>query len=765
MPSPPRPANGPFARVLSTMPRLVRSLAIVATATSLCAQGYQCSLLANQDLHAPYSGMWGYVAPNNKEYALLGTTTGIAVIDCTIGSAPVERGWFPWVASTWREVRTYSTYAYVTTEASGGFLVIDLTNPDAPVSLGVRGTGQYGNAHNLGVDMATGRIYIVGTNNGVAVYDGAANPANPPFLGYAAPSGNNNYFHDLSIENGYGYGSMIYTGIFRIWNMSTFPPTTLSDSLTPSAFTHNVWPTANGNICVTTDERDGSLLRFYDTSNKSAPIARGQMTMNPVSIPHNAYIIGNVAHTAWYTEGYQCVDFSDPTTPVVVASYDTWPGASGGFNGAWGCFPFLPSGNVYISDRATGLYVLHPDLTDLAITHTALADTTNEDGPYAVVANLASSHAIQSATVRYRVDGGVEQSVAMTPTLVPGQWSGSIPGQNAATTIEYHIDAVDARAARRSPRIGENRFLVGTRVSRWLDDFEASVGWTTGGTASDWQLGAPTGRAGFSSGMGWQDPLLAASGNNVRGNDLGGTGFNGAYANSQNSFLQSPAVPTNGVQGLRLRFRRFLSLVAGDQARLLVNGSLVWSTAAATYDTKWEWIEHDISALTNSAANVVVRFELQTDASNAAGGWQIDDVELFTLHDAAPANVYGVGTPGTGALVPVLGLSAAAVLGTTTQVQGSSLLANSAAILALNLQSASLPALGVQVLVEPVGAALLTSLTSGTGTASWPFAVPASLALDNVYLYAQTLVLDAGSPGGLFSASAGLRFRSCISAP
>lgn len=746
------------------MPRFVRSLAVALTATSLFAQGYQCSLLANHDLHAPYSGMWGYVAPNNKEYALLGTTTGIAVIDCTIGTAPVERAYFPWVASTWREARTYSTYAYVTTEAAAGFMVIDLTNPDAPVNLGIVGAANHGNAHNLGVDMGTGRIYIVGTNNGVAVYDGAANPANPPFLGYAAPSGNSNYFHDLTIENGYGYGAMIYTGIFRIWNMNTFPPTVVSNSLTPSAFTHNVWPTANGNICVTTDERDGSLLRFYDTTNKSAPIARGQMTMNPVSVPHNAYIIGNVSHTAWYTEGYQAVDFSDPTTPVVVASYDTYPGASGGYSGAWGCFPFLPSGNVYISDRSTGLYILKPHLTDLAIAHAPLADTTDEAGPYTVTANLSSSHAITSATLRYRVNGGAQQSVAMTPTLVPGQYAGNIPGQIAASHVEYHIDAVDAQATRRSPRIGENRFLVGTRVSRWLDNFEASVGWTSGGTASDWQLGQPAGRAGFSSGFGWQDPLLATSGNNVRGTDLGGTSFNGAYANSQNSYLQSPAIPTNGVQNLRLRFRRFLSLVGGDQARLLVNGSLVWSTAAATYDTQWQWIDHDISALTNAAAQVVVRFELQTDAANAAGGWQLDDVELYTLHDAAPTVTYGVGTPGTGTIVPLLGLSAAAVLGTTTQIQGSSLLANSAALLALNLQSASLPALGVQVLVEPTGAALLTSLTA-TGTASWPFVVPASLALDNIDVFAQTLVLDGGSPGGLFSASAGLRFRTCISAP
>ncbi len=740
-------------------------LVVLGLAVSASAQGFNCTLLANLDQHPDYSGMWGYVAPNGKEYALLGTTDGIAVIDCSIGTAPVERAFFPWAASTWREVRTYGTYAYVTTEAVGGFMVIDLTNADAPVNLGVVGSAQFGNAHNLGVDLGTGRIYIVGTNNGTAVYDGAANPANPPFIGYAAPGGTSEYFHDITIENGYAYGSMIYEGLFRILDVTTWPPTVLSSSLTPSAFTHNAWPTANGNITVTTDERDGSLLRFYDTTNKSAPVPRGQMTMNPTSIPHNAYIVGNVSHTAWYTEGYQAVDFSDPATPIVVASYDTWPGASGGFNGVWGCFPFLPSGNVYVGDRSTGLYVLRPHLTDLAIAHTPLPDTTDEHDPYAVVVNLTSSHAIQSATLRYRVDGGAFQSVAMAPTAVPGQWSANIPAQNAPRTVEYHVDAVDAQAARRSPRRGEHRFLVGTRAVRWSDNFEASVGWTSGGTASDWQLGQPRGRAGFSSGFGWQDPLLATSGNNVRGNDLGNGTGNGAYANSQNSFLQSPAIPTNGVQGLRLRFRRFLSLAPSDQARLLVNGNLIWSAPAAVYDEEWQWIEHDVSAQTNAAAQVVIRFELQSTSTNAAGGWQIDDVELSTLHDAAPGVPYGAGTPGTGNVVPVLDLATPALLGTTAQLAGSAMFPNGVALLVLNFQPADVPALGIQVLVDPVGAAILSAPTSPAGAASWPLPLPPAPSFDNIWLYGQVAAIDPGAPGGLLSASRGLRFRTCVSAP
>lgn len=737
--------------------------------TSVQAQGYQCTLLGTHDQHAPYNCMWGYVAPNGKEYALLGSQSGTVVIDCSIPTAPVERGWFPWMTSLWREIRSYGQYVYVVTEAAGGFQIISMQNPDAPVNLGIFGAAQFNNAHNLGVDLGTGRLYIVGTNNGTAVYDLAANPANPPFLGYALGSGStggvSNYVHDVTLENGYGYAGMINSGRLRIWDLSTFPPTTLSDSITPSAFTHNAWPSANGNITVTTDERAGSVIRFYDTTVKTAPVPLGQMTVATNTIPHNAYIKGNIAHVSWYVEGYQAVDFSDPTTPVVVASYDTLPGAASGFTGAWGCFPFLPSGNVYISDMVTGLYVVRPNLTDLAIAHVPLDDTPFEHQPYVVSATLTGSNPVQTVTLRYRLDGGAEQSVAMTPTAVPGQWSGSIPAQDAVRNIEYHIDAVDTVAARRSPRRGENRFLVGTRVVRWQDDFEGANAWTTGGTANDWARGAPYGRVGSSLSLGWQDPMRATSGQNVYGNDLGSATVNGAYASSANCWLQSPVIATNGQSGLRLRYRRWLSVADSDTARLLVNGQQLFSVATGLYDTDWQWIEHDLSGVPGIASSATIRFELQTGTTNAAGGWNIDDVQLITLHDGAPAIVYGTGTPGTGGIVPALAISAPAQLGTTTQLQGSAMLANSIGLLALNLAPADVPVLGVQLLVDAAAVALLASPISASGTASWPFPVPSSLTLDNIWLYAQVLPLDPAGPGGLLAASAGLRFRTCRSAP
>lgn len=746
--------------------------AALAAASSLLpqqavAQGLNCQLLGTFNQYSAYNDVWGYVAPNGDEYALLGATTGMVVVDCTNPANPVQRGYFPWATSTWRDMRTYSHYAYVSSEGGAGFQVVDLANPNAPTLVGYVGTANSGNAHNVCIDVAAGKLYLAGCNTGTPVYDLAANPANPPFLGYALGSGNANYFHDLCVENGYAYGSMIYNGQLRIVNVNAglnFNLGTLSNTTTPSVFTHNAWPNAAGTLVATTDERAGGVVKLYDITNKNAPIARGQFTPNSVAIPHNAFIVGNLCHVSWYTEGYQCYDISDPNNPVQVAAYDTWPGASGGFNGAWGVYPFQPSGNIYVSDISTGLYIVRPQITDMQIQHTPLVDTNDEDGPYTVLADITSSNPLASVTMSYRVGGtGAFTSVPMAPLGVGSLYTANIPGQDAVTSIEYHIDAVDSQAARRNPAQGEYSFLVGSVSTVWRDDFEQDLGWTHGQTATqdDWQRGTPAGRSGTSGGFAWSDPGSAYSGTNIWANDLGGTGFNGSYNNNVGNWLQSPAIPTGGATGLVLQFRRWLSLAALDTVTLKVNGATVWSTNAANQDTGWTLVQYDVSSILDSATTATIRFELATNANNVAGGWAIDDVELLQFSDAAPPLLYGNATAGTGNVQPAISMSAPAALGTTTTIQGSSMLGSAPAILAINLADTLQNVNGIEVLVQPAGAAVLFTLTDGSGFANWPFAVPTSVAFDNLYLYSQAFVLDAGSANGQAAATVGMRYRVC----
>ena len=333
------------------------ALLSAALAAPLSAQGVNCQLLGQFNNHGPFNDVWGYAGPNGTEWALLGSTTGTVVVNVTNPANPIETGWFPFGSSTWRDIRTYGNYAYVVTESTAGCQVINLANPNNPQLVGTFGTQISGNAHNVCVDLGTGLLYLVGSNAGTPVFDLNVSPTNPPFIGTIT----SNYNHDLCVENGYAYASQISSGVLRILDANTaFPYNSLSTTTTPGAFTHNAWPNAAGTICVTTDENTGGVVKFYDITNKSNPIPLGQFTPNPGSIPHNAFIVGDRCHVSWYTEGYRCIDISDPNNPVEIASYDTWPGNSGGFNGAWGVYPFLPSGNILVSDRSTGLYIVRP---------------------------------------------------------------------------------------------------------------------------------------------------------------------------------------------------------------------------------------------------------------------------------------------------------------------------------------------------------------------------------------------------------------------
>ena len=78
----------------------------------------------------------------------------------------------------------------------------------------------------------------------------------------------------------------------------------------------------------------------------------------PESTPiHNIFVKGHFAHISYYKDGYVVLDISDPTNPQLAGWYDTYPSPSGTYEGAWGCYPYFPSGTVVISDINTGLYV------------------------------------------------------------------------------------------------------------------------------------------------------------------------------------------------------------------------------------------------------------------------------------------------------------------------------------------------------------------------------------------------------------------------
>lgn len=319
------------------------------------------------------SNIWGYVDSLGNEYALVGAQNGLSIVDVTNPTNPIVKFTVAGTNSYWREVQVHGKYAYVTTEGCClGLQIINLSNLPASVSSkywtgsgAIAGT--LGRIHSLHI--RNGYAYLNGSQlfGGAALIVSLADPWNPSYISNTAVnfSGNFRYVHDCYVRNDTLWGAHIYGGFFSAFNISNKAnPVLISTQNTPNNFTHNTWMSDNGSsFLFTTDEVSNSYLAAYDVSNTSNIALLDRLQGNPGSgsIIHNTYIRNNFAINSYYKDGVTIVDVSRPKNLITVGRYDTYTqGAGNGFNGAWGVHPFLPSGNLVVSDINNGLFVLTP---------------------------------------------------------------------------------------------------------------------------------------------------------------------------------------------------------------------------------------------------------------------------------------------------------------------------------------------------------------------------------------------------------------------
>ncbi|MEO8068391.1 MAG: choice-of-anchor B family protein [Flavobacteriales bacterium] len=409
--------------------RLLLCSALLTTAT-VQAQ-VNMSLLGDIDYQSTHeshlSNIWGYADELGNEYALIGVngdtaqanTGGLAVVDVTNPVVPVELAFISSANSQWREIKTYGDYAYITTEASAGLLIVDLSplpqSTTLPSSV-FMGSG-WTTSHSLFIDEAAGRLYLHGSNRGnggVIIYDLTQDPMNPVEIGeYDAT-----YCHDSFARGDTLYAAQIYDGVVSIVDVSDPQnPVLLATQNTPSNFTHNVWLDASGDHMFTTDEVANAYVGSYDISDLGNIQEIDRLRSDPVNgaIPHNTYWLNGYLVTSYYTYGCVVYDASRPQNLVEVGRFDTSPFAGNSFNGAWGVYPFLPSGNLLISDIEGGLRILgvtytsacwlEGTITDqgttfpingvqVSIVGTGITDATGLDGAYASGYHAAGTYDI-----------------------------------------------------------------------------------------------------------------------------------------------------------------------------------------------------------------------------------------------------------------------------------------------------------------------------------------------------------------------------------
>ena len=317
--------------------------------------------------------IWGYAAPDDREYALVGLQEGVSIVDVTDTENPVIKGYASGPSSTWRDIKTFGEYAYITNESSNGMLVIDLT--DLPndltedhysywepniASLG----GTLSSAHNIFID-EFGYAILAGANlnNGGLIYiDVFTTPGTPIYVA-AGPS---TYSHDVYARDNKAYSSEIYDGQFAIYDITDKNNITLEGTQSTALdFTHNAWLNDAGNVIFTTDEKANAPIGAYDISDPSNIEELDQfwplITLNEGVVPHNVHVWNDWLIISYYTDGCIIVDGSRPENMIEVGNFDTYIPTSTGFNGAWGAYPFLPSETVLVSDRGNGCYILEPN--------------------------------------------------------------------------------------------------------------------------------------------------------------------------------------------------------------------------------------------------------------------------------------------------------------------------------------------------------------------------------------------------------------------
>ncbi|MFK7740258.1 MAG: hypothetical protein AB8H80_08035 [Planctomycetota bacterium] len=278
----------------------------------------------------------------------------------------------------------------------------------------------------------------------------------------------------------------------------------------------------------------------------------------------------------------------------------------------------------------------YPEIQLVAITHGPLSNTNGRLIPREVVCLAAPTQgAISQMQIVFDAGSG-SVTRNMHPTGNNNQWIAMLPGIEQGI-VDYRIEAVHSTGTTvRLPEAGNFSYIVdsGTFAGFYTEGFEGSApGWTNGlvQTQNDWQQGAPAGDGGQSQGVAWADPSQAAVGNSCIGNDLGIGNFNGRYQSNVNNWLRSPVLDCTGRSGVRIRFRRWLTVEEAiyDQASLFCNGQLVWQNPqnGNLVDTSWQTVEYLVPWADN---NPSVQFEwrLQSDAGLNLGGWTIDQVEV-----------------------------------------------------------------------------------------------------------------------------------------
>ena len=630
---------------------------------------------------------WGYTSASGREYALMGVSNKLVVVEITDPANPIIVGNVSHSNSLWGDVKVFGDYCYVVNESGGGLDVIDLSEVDSGnITLVQRITsGGLSTAHNVAIDTDSGYLYLVGANlNGgrLIAYD-LSDPADPTFAGQV-PSTQGVNVHDAQIVT---YSSGPYAGrqiafassggtgldIFDVTDKSNM--FRLSRTTYPNlSFAHQGWLSEDRSYFYLNDELDGvNETVVFDVTDLENPVVVNTYNSGVASIDHNLYVNDGFVYEAEYTSGLRIFCADDPVNPIQVGWFDTHPeNDDSGFDGAWSNYPFFASGTVIISDMNRGLFIV--DVSD-AVTAGALDFEYPQGRPalidpqggtrlrIAVTGTCGATVAAGTGLLHYDIGDGFMS----TPLedVSEGLFDAVFPAVDCPQVVSYYVSMETTAGFTMAdpPGAPDSTFITTAAVGEVVvaeDDFEKDQGWTTenlGATSGQWQRGVPINDPqwpydptadGDGSGQCW----LTENVNNPNYPDPWNTDVDDGAVRLTSNLIDMSA------DNILLSYEYYLRLTNTDGAvdRLLVeispNGDAgPWSTIAThTTDGGLEWRHHEITqveleAVTELTAMMKIRFTANDADPQSIVEAGVDGLRVTSLQcgGSCPADLSGDG--------------------------------------------------------------------------------------------------------------------------
>lgn len=314
-----------------------------------------------------YNECWGMVV-NNREIAIIGSTAGTHFFDVT---DPANSSEVAFVAGAYigggvihRDYHDFDGYLYVVCDegSSSTLQIIDVSNLPNSVNTVYDSNQLFTKSHNIFIDTATAKLYACASNSAMDIYS-LANPTNPTFIYSYNDVG---HVHDAYVRNDTAYLNCGPDGFrvvdFHYLDLLGGVAVELASltSYPDAGYNHSGWLNDDGTLYIMQDENHGYDVKILDVADLSniSVLATFNSGVDPQSMAHNGIIKGDLAYIPYYHDGLRVFDISDPSNPVQTWEYDTYvPNSHASYKGAWGVYPYLPSGNIIVSDMQTGLYL------------------------------------------------------------------------------------------------------------------------------------------------------------------------------------------------------------------------------------------------------------------------------------------------------------------------------------------------------------------------------------------------------------------------